>query len=686
MTKLVLKNLKFFYEAGFVLGSRIRERLGFPEWEKISVWLEAEIKAAYPKERLDVNPVIKNKEIPVLESYEEAADSSFWEKFPKRALPKRVETKVNVLALKKKIFAAKQKMARTELNRAKRVLKNLQFGASAFQRGPLPPLIGKNAKSTATHGRFLTDTIATWVKKGFVAGPFEFPPMAGFRANPLGVVVRNGKVRPILNMSGPIGASFNDNVMEEKMERLYMGTAKQFGQLLLSSGEGAKFSKFDIQDAYKLIPAKTEDFKLQGFQWLGRFFVETRMSFGGKPSPANFDGLGKTKDLLVCIRSDTQKFRVKRALDDSPCVAPANSGIVERFSEEMRKTCTELNIPLAPNCPKAEKAFELVTRGTVLGIGFDSKNMTWFISEEKSEKIVRRCLDGARAKLLDLHQVQKIMGSVNDLAQMCPLLKCHQRSGNELLAKFGGDRNILKPVPKKFGADLEIVAKIAESAKFGLPIAEILENPGIAALTLYTDAAGVSFTCVNGKRMFHNNEGKGVACIGGTNLTDIWGWSRLSWPTELLTVLKDEKGAWFGSKSTTLESVAILIPLITFPEIVKGKQLVFKIDNIGVLWGWRNGYVKNDETATEILKSARYLAGCLGTRIFIEHVDRMSEEMASLADELSRRESPRSENWQRALAESEFRAVKGFLLKWLRNPCGEGELCKELLKEKMNLS
>ena len=51
----------------------------------------------------------------------------------------------------------------------------------------------------------------------------------------MGVVVRNDKVRPILNMSGPVGESFNDNVNEKKLERLHMGTAKQFGQLLLKS-------------------------------------------------------------------------------------------------------------------------------------------------------------------------------------------------------------------------------------------------------------------------------------------------------------------------------------------------------------------------------------------------------------------------------------------------------------------
>ena len=86
----------------------------------------------------------------------------------------------------------------------------------------------QNSWSAVDNGALLTDTIATWVIKEFVAGPFDTPPVAGFRANPLAVVVRNGKIQPILNMSGPKGKSFNNNVDKRKMEKLHMGTARQF--------------------------------------------------------------------------------------------------------------------------------------------------------------------------------------------------------------------------------------------------------------------------------------------------------------------------------------------------------------------------------------------------------------------------------------------------------------------------
>ena len=142
-------------------------------------------------------------------------------------------------------------------------------------------------------------------------------------------------------------------------------------------------------------------------------------------------------------------------------MSPEGSGIVEKFTEEMKRLCNEVNIPLAENCPNADKAFELQTRGTVLGVGFNSLNMTWFLAPEKADKVVRRCLDAVNASHLSLNQTQKLMGSVNDLAQMCPLMCPHKRSGNTFLAQFGGNENIIKMVPDKMKEDLRVIAKAA---------------------------------------------------------------------------------------------------------------------------------------------------------------------------------------------------------------------------------
>ena len=657
--------------------------MGFPEVKLAKLWLDKDAEVALPPEVSVHMNSLKNSEIPVLEDYSGAAEDDFWKKFPKRELPRQAITRIDVDSLRQFVEDVKDKMSSTEVRRAERTLKDLTVGASAFQRSELPPLNSVNSKSASDNGALLTDTIATWVKKGFVAGPFDTPPMGGFRANPLAVVVRNGKVRPILNMSGPKGRSFNENVDKSKLEKLHMGTAKSFGFSLMKAGKEAKFSKFDLQDAYKLMPAKREDFRLQGFCWLGKWFVETQQGFGGVPSPANFDKLAKTKDTVVCIKSNTPRSAVHRALDDSPCVAPAGSGVVERFSATMKEICEKINMPLAENCVLGEKAFELQTRGTVLGVGFDSTNLTWFLAREKSDKIVRRCLETAGASHVNLKTVEKLMGSVNDLSQMCKTVCFHKRAGNMLLRCFRGDYNILRMVPKDLKEELLVIARIATSTREGLPLSEEPCQPSLSKLVFYSDAAGASFSRVNGEKVFHNNVGKGVACIGGESIRDIWYWSRLSWPKELLISVKDEKGCSYGCKSTTLEAVGILLPFVSCPEIVKGKNVVFMIDNMAVLYGWYKGHVANDESASEVLKCVHYLSGMLGTTVNIEHVDRMSTEMAKLADELSRRERSCNPETRTVLERIGNSAVHGHLLKWLEDPVRERNLCLKLVTELM---
>ena len=161
-----------------------RLKQGFPEMETVDMWLNTNIKASCPGPERVVMGEVKNKEIPVLESYSEGANDSFWRKFPKRSLPTSANTKVNILKLRKMVLKASNRMSRTELRRAKKVISDLRQGANAYQRQELPPISTSNAKSAVEHGALLTDTIATWVKKGFVAGPFDTPPVPGFRENP----------------------------------------------------------------------------------------------------------------------------------------------------------------------------------------------------------------------------------------------------------------------------------------------------------------------------------------------------------------------------------------------------------------------------------------------------------------------------------------------------------------------
>lgn len=129
--------------------------------------------------------------------------------------------------------------------------------------------------------------------------------------------------------------------------------------------------------------------------------------------------------------------------------------------------------------------------------------MEWFLSEKKADKIIIRCYDMVNASHTELKGLQKVMGSVNNLAKMCPFIKFTRRSGNQMLASFRGVDRVLKQIPSDVKEELKVVAKVADSARAGLPIPERPVKSSLPALEIYTDAAGASFTMVRGEKFFH---------------------------------------------------------------------------------------------------------------------------------------------------------------------------------------
>jgi hypothetical protein len=157
----------------------------------------------------------------------------------------------------------------------------------------------------------------------------------------------------------------------------------QFGHALLKCGKNATMSKFDLVAAYKQVPCKVDDIRLQGFMWCGKFFAETRLVFGASNSVCNYDIIGDTLKVLALAESEIPAELVLRQIDDVPVVSPENSNWCEDFSAKYKQLCEFANVELAENCPLNEKAFENQKRGKVLGILFDSTDLTWAIPLSK---------------------------------------------------------------------------------------------------------------------------------------------------------------------------------------------------------------------------------------------------------------------------------------------------------------
>ena len=65
-----------------------------------------------------------------------------------------------------------------------------------------------------------------------------------------------------------------------------------------ASGQGVQLFKADIKNAFKLIPVRPEQWRLLGFQWLGKFYYQFCLPFGGRSSPGIFNDFA---DCLQCL-------------------------------------------------------------------------------------------------------------------------------------------------------------------------------------------------------------------------------------------------------------------------------------------------------------------------------------------------------------------------------------------------
>jgi hypothetical protein len=131
--------------------------------------------------------------IPELINYSIDPPASFWKNFPSNPISPYPETKIDVANLEKLINNSKHLLLKSELNRARKCIEYLTSGAPAFQIACIPGCAVLNSKIALTHGSSVTVTIASWVEKKFIAGPFPTPPLPDFRANSILAVPQASK-------------------------------------------------------------------------------------------------------------------------------------------------------------------------------------------------------------------------------------------------------------------------------------------------------------------------------------------------------------------------------------------------------------------------------------------------------------------------------------------------------------
>jgi len=543
----------------------------------------------------------------------------------------------------------------------KRALKIISEGAITYTKFNLPPIRAKNCQSSFIFGKEMTDTIAFWISKKFVSGPFDHPPLANFRSNPLMAVKQSNKVRPILNLSAPINRSLNDAAVPAKIPKIFMSTAKDFSFSILEAGYGAKMSKHDLCNAYKIIPSHPSAWRLHGFSWLSKYFVDTTSIFGSKSAPAHFDCLGFVLALLAATICKIPKKFVHRTLDDTPVVSPANSNFCKKFSLAYRRICKHINVELADIDPKKEKAFENSTKGVVLGILFDTKNLSWALPKAKLQEILALIFILFNAPVTQLKILQQLLGKWESIVQLCPFAKGFRWPILKFLKDFNEDENIILKIPCDVKDDLKIWNAITLAAGEGLPIAHPHRDPPLTHYTFVSDAAG--------RPPPGSKDKTGVSSIGIDN-NIIWFGIQIFWAPQFTWAVQ--------SNTAVYEMIGLLLPIVILHRRLQNRQIVLMVDNEAIIWSWEKKQMKEDLLASILIRALHILEAYLSCKIHVIHLPRISNNAAKIADNLSRKSTTKKSDLSFITHNASH--ICRPLSEWLEQPHADWHLGTKIVK------
>jgi len=163
-----------------------RPALGVPQnWSTVKNWITELNSVVYAEQPPKPKFSIKCPEIAELKNYEKIPNNSFWNTFPKNLEKETCNTAIDVKKFIKLIDENKANWSYQQKTIANKAIKTLKFGSKiCFKKGENAKYFSKNGNSSFKHGKLITDTIATWVKKGHVLGPFATPPFKDLNVSP----------------------------------------------------------------------------------------------------------------------------------------------------------------------------------------------------------------------------------------------------------------------------------------------------------------------------------------------------------------------------------------------------------------------------------------------------------------------------------------------------------------------
>ena len=616
----------------------------------------------------------KKRVLPLKPTQAQSEDpgEEFWRNplVPRHPHPREVFTHVNKREWKCLMEEMKQMKLpgwERQLELAGAVLEQLDNGASSG-------VSGKGLESINVLNMFkdkeidpprILDAILHAVKKGYMAGPFTESEVSTNRVNGfLSAPKPYGERRQCGDLSSPPNLSFNENADPElrNVWVLNQMTAKSFSYKLKRMGKGAIMGKSDLSQAYKNVPVSMDQTKLQWFRFGTRYFVELRLIFGDKYAPMFFDRFHHVLlgAFVLGLNNISWAF-VGKCLDDVPITVPkGGENTIRGFFKSYTAVCNRIGVVRsATKC--STKSFEESTKGEILGIEFDSLEMTWKYPERKRLSLLSKLHDMRKDPTdLTTKQWESLTGKLIDLYQLWP-------TGKIFIDVFIHAEDLVKT---NIGIELlkrEALIWIGCLESMPHPIVPEIGAPSLDHLKSFSDASG------------QLNESPSVGIL----IPAQYGMSPkvASWELPRIGLIKaDERGVKLYHKTTTLELVGMLGVLLLAPNIVRGRNVVHVMDNLASTLAWERGRSISDPWATVIVRAIAHICAELDITLFAEWRPRRSSRETVAVDDLSHDccESLTAEELK-SYIEEPMLTFPDPLLAWLKEPRRDHDLGPSLV-------
>ena len=352
----------------------------------------------------------------------------------------------------------------------------------------------RNNLSARRHPGPVGEAVRKEIERGHTAGPFRDPPFPATHCSPIGSAPKpDGSVRLVLDLSQPRGDSVNEHISREECSCRY-SSFDDAVELIRRLGPGAYMGKVDIKHAFRLCPVWPEQWPLLCYRWDGYFFVDTRLPFGSRSSPAIFNLFA---DILAWIFMNIGLVAwIIHYLDDY-FIAGRDRSSCERDMWMVRAICKFLGVPLAPE--KIEGPAQVLV---FLGIEIDTVAGVARLPAEKLEKAKRLIREWGVRKKAKKRQLLELIGYLSYASKVV-------KPGRTFVRRLIDLSTTVSSLEHYVTVNEEARADISWWSEF-LPDwngVEFLQEHPVESpdLGLFSDASDLGFGCVYGKRWIYGD-------------------------------------------------------------------------------------------------------------------------------------------------------------------------------------